>query len=97
MDEEIEAAMSGLRHYMFDNVYTNSVAKQEDKKAQALLKSLYEYYLEHTEELPEEYFNMIWISREPVSRVVCDYVAGMTDGYAIDTYQRLFVPVSWKY
>ncbi len=97
MDEEIEAAMSGLRHYMFDNVYTNSVAKREDKKAQALLKSLYEYYLEHTEELPEEYFNMIWISREPVSRVVCDYVAGMTDGYAIDTYQRLFVPVSWKY
>lgn len=97
MDEEIEAAMSGLRRYMFDNVYTNSVAKREDKKAQALLKSLYEYYLEHTEELPEEYFNMIWISREPVSRVICDYVAGMTDGYAIDTYQRLFVPVSWKY
>lgn len=97
MAEEIEAAMGGLRHYMFDNVYTNSVAKREDKKAQMLLKSLYEYYMEHTEELPEEYFNMIWIRREPVSRVVCDYVAGMTDGYAIDTYQRLFVPVSWKY
>ena len=97
MDGEIEAAMQGLRGFMFDHIYTNSAAKQEDRKAQELLRRLYEYYMEHTEELPEEYFNMIWIRRDPVSRVVCDYVAGMTDGYAIDTYQRLFVPVAWKY
>ena len=46
MDGEIEAAMQGLRGFMFDHIYTNSAAKQEDRKAQELLRRLYEYYME---------------------------------------------------
>lgn len=95
MDEEIEAAMSGLRQFMFRNIYTASEPKKEDAKAQALLKELYYYYLDHMEQMPEEYLNLIWIRHEPVSRVVCDYIAGMTDKYAVNTFNRLFVPSSW--
>jgi len=97
MDEDVEAAMSGLRKYMFANVYTGSVPKQEDDKAKGVLKCLYYHYLEHTTELSEEYINMVWINHEPWARVVCDYVAGMTDGYAIDCFKRLYVPKSWQY
>ncbi|MBQ9117005.1 MAG: deoxyguanosinetriphosphate triphosphohydrolase, partial [Clostridia bacterium] len=96
MDPDVEMAMSGLRRYMFANVYKGSVPKQEDDRAKDVLKRLYFYYLDHTEELAEEYLNMVWIDREPWSRVVCDYVAGMTDGYAIECYKKLFVPKAWQ-
>ena len=95
MDPEVEAAMSGLRTFMFQNVYTGSEPKKEDGKARYLLTFLYQYYLEHVDAMPEEYLNLIWIRREPPARVVCDYIAGMTDNYAVSTFERLFVPQSW--
>ncbi|MCD8011432.1 MAG: deoxyguanosinetriphosphate triphosphohydrolase [Lachnospiraceae bacterium] len=95
MDGEVELAMQGLRRFMFENVYTGTEPKKEDGKAQRLLQELYYYYMDHMEEMPEEYINLVWIRQQPLSRVVCDYVAGMTDNYAVDTFNKLFVPQFW--
>lgn len=96
MDPDIEMAMSGLRQFMFDTVYTGSAAKREDEKAKEVIRRLYYYYLEHTEEMPEEYLNLVWIHQESWPRVVCDYLSAMTDDYAIGCFQDLYVPRPWQ-
>ena len=88
--------MKALRVYMFENLYLNPVPKREDHKAQSLLKDLYRYYLDKPEELPEEYRQMRSRRHDSVERVVCDYIAGMSDGYAIAVFEELFVPQAWK-
>lgn len=94
-DEKYEALLH-LRRYMFANVYINSVAKAEEGKAERMIGQLFEYYVKHMEELPEEYTRMIWEQGETVERVVCDYIAGMTDRYAVSTYQSLMIPKTWR-
>ncbi|MBE5926417.1 MAG: deoxyguanosinetriphosphate triphosphohydrolase [Lachnospiraceae bacterium] len=96
MSEEIENAMKGLRKFMFENVYSNNVAKGQEFKAKTMLKSMYEYYLEHINELPEEYIYMISDKGQKEERVVCDYIAGMSDPYAVSQFEQIFVPFFWK-
>lgn len=95
MSEPVEMAMKELRKYMFAHVYTNPVAKGEEKKAEAMIEQLYYYYAGHLELLPEEYQYMIRVKQEPDYRVVCDYVAGMTDRYAVQKYKEIMVPSAW--
>ncbi len=96
MSPRVEQAMKGIRAFMFKEVYTNSVVKSEEHKAEDLVISLYQYYLDRPEELPEE--PRSFLDRgEDLHRVVCDYVAAMTDRYAINKYQELFVPKSWEH
>lgn len=94
---DIEWAMNNLRKFMFRNVYTGSVAKAEEGKAEAVIRSLYDYYTEHLESLPEEYLVMIYHRGEGVERVVCDYISGMTDQYAMAKYTDLFIPKLWQF
>jgi dGTPase len=96
MSEDVEWAMKNLRKYMFQNVYTNPKAKGEEKKAKNLLKELYRYYSEHIEQMPSGYLHMIESRNEKPERVVCDYIAGMTDQFAIRKFEELFVPIAWK-
>ena len=96
MSPGMETAMHGLRRWMFENVYRNGVAKAEEGKAQRMIEMLYEYYMKHEEELPEEYRQMMEEKNETSERAVCDYIAGMTDIYAIDRFEELFVPQAWK-
>ncbi len=96
MSSPMEEAMKGLRTWMFDHVYSGGVAKAEVGKAQQLIRTLYTYYLEHVEQLPREYLQMIEQKKEKKGRVVCDYIAGMSDSYAIDKFEELFVPKAWK-
>ena len=96
MSPDIGKAMTELRTWMFENVYRSRVAKAEEKRAQQMLEILYDYYLTHTEDLPEEYRMFLYERGEDKSRVVCDYLAGMTDFYAIDRFTELFVPKPWK-
>ena len=91
---EIGEATMQLRKFLFDHVYTNPLAKSEDKKAQELLARLFEYYVKHTEEMPDLYYRNT--KTEPVERCVCDFVGGMTDRYAIDRYTELFIPQVWR-
>lgn len=96
MSPGMETAMHGLRKWMFENVYKNEAAKSEEGKAQQLIVALYDYYRKHVDELPEEYLVTMEKRNEKEERVVCDYIAGMTDIYAIDRFNEIFVPKSWK-
>lgn len=95
MSQEVEDAMQGLRKFMFKNVYTNPVAKGEEARAMDLLKRLFYYYMAHVEKMPEQYCNMLQHG-EKKERVVCDYIAGMTDQYAISKFEEIFVPKAWQ-
>lgn len=94
MSDEVKKAHDELRAFMFDNVYRNSVAKAEEAKAKALIERLYTYFLKHPDKLPEEYKKIM--ARFDKERAVCDYVAGMTDVYAVNMYNELFIPKGWK-
>lgn len=96
MSPGMEEAMRGLRAWLFQHVYMNEVPKAEEGKAQQLIASLYRYYMDHEQELPEEYLRMMQERGETKGRVVCDYIAGMSDSYAIYKFEELFVPKSWK-
>ncbi len=85
-----------LRKYMFEHVYVNSIAKTEEGKAQALVRRLFEYYVANPEKLPVEYNDMIDKGVDAKERVVCDFIAGMTDNYAVKTYTELAIPQMWS-
>jgi dGTPase len=94
MSDDVELAMRDLRHFMFDHVYNNPVAKKEDKKAMSLVQTLYEHYMNHTDELPK-FFVELGLRGEPREKVVCDYISSMTDRFAINLYDELYVPKFW--
>ncbi len=91
---QIRKAHDDLRQFMFDKVYLNPAAKQEEAKAELLLKKLYSYFIENTDKLPDEYRSIM--KKTDADRAVCDYISGMSDGYAVDLYTELFVPKFWK-
>ena len=92
MSEDVYNAMQDLRGFMFRNVYTNPKAKGQEKKAEKMLIDMYEYYLEHMEAIPEEHR----YAKEGKERAVADYIAGMTDRYAVMKYNELMVPTGWQ-
>lgn len=96
MSDKVNEAMMGLRNFMFDSLYTNPVAKSEEKKAEPMLIALYNYYMEHMEKLPPEYVYMVEYRGEKAERVVCDYIAGMSDPYSVRKFEELFIPSFWK-
>ncbi len=95
MSEETAQAFRELRAFMFDHVYKNPVAKSEEVKAKLMLEQLYNYYMEHPEELPDKLWRMHQ-NGEDKGRVVCDYISGMTDQYAISKFSEYFIPVAWQ-
>jgi len=90
MSEDVYKAMWDLRQFMFDRVYLASRAKTEEIKAGSIIKWLYYYFMENTLELPEEFKKQLL--KMGNERVICDYIAGMTDRYAINKFQELFIP-----
>ena len=96
MSPEREKAMHGLRRWMFDHVYHDGIAKAEEGRAQQMIEMLYGYYMAHPEELPEESHRIMEMRNETKERAVCDYIAGMTDIYAIDRFKELFIPKAWS-
>lgn len=90
---EKKEAMALLREFMFDSVYLNSAAKGEEGKAQEMIRQLFGYYMGHLDELPQEFLDIR--ETEGKERAVCDYIAGMTDAYAVERYQELFIPKAW--
>ena len=96
MSDTVLKAMMGLRKWMFDNVYRNEKAKSEEGKAKELVAELYRYYLQHIDKMPLEYQKHITEHKQSEDRVVCDYIAGMTDQYAIETFEEVFVPKAWR-
>lgn len=95
MSDEVWKAMLDLRQFMFENVYKNETAKAEEVKAHRMIEGLFEYYMENIDSMPEKYLNMI-NEGEAKDRVVCDYIAGMTDQYAIMKFNDYFMPTAWQ-
>ena len=94
LSEPVMEALTELREFMFQRVYRNPVAKGEEAKARELLKRLYDHYYNHPESMPADYQSQI--PQEGLERTVCDYIAGMTDNYAVDKYTQLFIPSGWN-
>ncbi len=94
MMPEVQQAHDVLHEFMYRNVYYNPTAKGEEKKAKLLLETLYTHFRKAPEMLPEEYQRIA--ARTDIDRAVCDYISGMSDGYAVDLYTELFVPKFWK-
>ena len=94
LSPKVDQALKDLRAYMFETVYRSPIAKGEEGKAKTMLTRLFEHYVTHPETLPEDFLPQM--SFEGLERTVCDYIAGMTDNYAVDKYSEIFIPMGWN-
>ena len=90
---QVGEAMLALKDFMFASVYTNPMAKGEEGKAQDMLRRLFEYYQKNPDALPGDFQTIR--AEEGTDRAVCDYIAGMTDPFAVETFKELFIPKGW--
>ena len=91
---QVGQAMLALKDFMFANVYTNPLAKGEEGKAQDMLRVLFAHYRQQPDQLPADFQTIR--AQEGTDRAVCDYIAGMTDRFAVHTFESCFVPKSWR-
>ena len=94
MQPEVAEAMDQLRTFMFERVYTNPKAKGEESKAKEIMRRLFDYYYTHPDKLPADFIPQL--DFDGISRTICDYIAGMTDKYAIYKYSEIFIPTAWQ-
>ncbi len=93
MDDDTFKYYNMLHEFLFESVYRNPVAKSEEAKVYGIIKGLYDYFCVHPEKLQDEYAEIL--RRDGVSRAVTDYIAGMTDHYAVETFKNIYIPRSW--
>ena len=93
MDEETEKAFLKLNEFMFERVYLNSYVKGEEKKVPGIIEGLFTALLK-TEKLPDDYKPIA--ERDGINQAVCDYIAGMTDHYAVSLYNEMYIPKGWN-
>lgn len=96
MSEPVEKAMKAIREFMFERVYTNPEAKSEESKAEALIETLYEYYMANFDVLPAA-LKALYDKGDTKEQLVCDYVGAMTDRYAMSIYESIFIPKTWRW
>ena len=94
LDRDVQSAFDILHEFMFDRVYTNPVCKSEEGKAIAMIQQMYRFFSQNPEELPNEYIEIAW--RDGAERAACDYIAGMTDSYALKVFSHYFIPMGWS-
>lgn len=94
MLEPYATLMEQLRQFLFSHVYRNAVAQDEEERVSALIGFLFEHFVTHPEKIPPEYRK--YMEEDGVQRVVADYIAGMTDRFAIHCFEELFVPRVWS-
>jgi len=94
MSEEVEEAMNRLRNFMFEYVYVGSDAKKEEAKVSGIIEGIFKYYYHNPAAMPLHMQEIAWT--EGVERAVCDYIAGMSDRFAVYTFNSIYVPRSWN-
>ena len=94
MDPKTATLFDTLRDFMFEAVYRNPVAKGEETKVDGLIFRMFDYFTAHPDRLPDEYARIC--EQEGAPRAVADYIAGMTDNYALEIYHELFIPREWR-
>ena len=95
MSEDVWNAMMKLRKFLFVEVYENKAVRREEQKAILLVQTLYKHYLEHIDLLPRDYLKFLNEGTEK-EVVVCDYIASMSDKFAIATFESFYIPQSWQ-
>ena len=93
MAPDIAACFQRLHDFMYEALYRNPVAKSEESKVDDLIGGLFSYYLQHVDKLPPEYLPIL--EQDGAERAVGDFIAGMTDNYALESYENLFIPRGW--
>lgn len=93
MSEEMQDLFDYFHGFMYSDIYVNPVAKGEEGKVDGILSALYDYYTSHPEELPEDFGAVL--EQDGRERAACDYISGMTDGYAMEKYGEKFIPFAW--
>ena len=93
MSPEMHALFEQFHGFMYEAVYQNPIAKGEESKVDGILEALYRYYVSHPEALGADFAPVI--ERDGRERAACDYISGMTDGYAMESYGKLFIPFAW--
>jgi dGTPase len=98
MSDEISAVTYQLRDFLYERVYESEKIIEEFRKAKKILRELYNYYLEHMQEafidMPKEERKNHGLEAYR-HRMACDFIAGMTDRFALMTYEKLFLPQQW--
>lgn len=95
MASDIQRAFDEIHGFMFERVYTNPVCKSEEGKASDVVQKLYFHFCENPEAMTAECISIA--EKEGVQRAACDYVSGMTDNFALNTFYEIYVPKSWQY
>lgn len=93
MDNQTKIQFDKLHDFLFERVYTNPLAKGEESKVYGIVCGIYKYVLAHQNALPKEY--MVIADKEGIERAIVDYIAGMTDLYAVEVYKNFYVPKAW--
>ena len=96
MSPDILAATNGLRDFMFKNVYLASPAQDEDSRVGFVIEQLYNHFIQHPEDVPEDLRGIAQRNGDPIEMAVIDYIAGMTDPYALKVFHAIYVPRSWS-
>ena len=94
MAEDEEKATENLRAFLFERVYNDRTFKEQEIKAERMLGALYDYFYKNADKLPEFYYGEL--ESEGKDTVICDYISGMSDGYAVKTFTELFIPDKWE-
>lgn len=94
MDPAVEPYFWELHSYMYDYLYLNSKAKVEESKVDGMISRIVEHFIQNPDKLPEEF--ALIRERDGTARAVCDYVAGMTDNFALEMYHELYIPRGWS-
>lgn len=96
MSDPVRRALNELKDFLFERVYRGSAAKADVGKVHRLLHELFEYFVAHPEDMGDDARQSLEGGQTSVQRAVCDFLAGMTDRFAIRTHERLFVPRAWE-
>lgn len=94
MDTETEKYYDKLHEFLFESVYKNPVAKSEETKVSGIVEGLIKYFFKNPEKMPEEYLKIA--AAEGKERAVTDYIAGMTDHYAVTVFSDIYIPKAWS-
>ena len=94
MSENMREAVDEFTEFMYAEVYKNPIAKGEESKVENILRSIWEHYAKHPDALPDDY--RVIAEADGLERAVTDYVSGMTDFFAMETYSDLFIPEAWN-
>ena len=94
MEKDVAEATMELRGFLFERVYKAEAFKKEEERADRMISAMYKYFKDNIDELPEFYKGLLKTC--DVDTVLCDYISSMSDGFAIKTFNDIFVPKTWK-